>query len=566
MPWPIPRRAGASQCPRDYSLRTFQDGEEQAHADILNVSGLGNWTVRTVRDGILCNPLSPGGVFFVAHQGRPVAATCAFERKVVDEAGKESLVGEVGWVACVPEHRGKGLGAIVVAAAVTHLLDKGYEEIYLLTDHWRLPALKTYLLLGFEPELRGADDRFLWAEASRALNMSLPENPKAARIVKGPTGEEVAWRTLSMETVLQPCIMTSWCMKREFFRLLTNRQDIYADGIGTYIEAYVRAGANLCPQLSLPGPDVEHLSCSPFQTSVSQKEKKERSDERRFNSPEDVRDYIETLPDPDTLAANFDVEKEADGRSRWLNNLRNLARGEILFIDAFGQPDFMGCYSMWGYENFLSALALYPEHLRRYFAFSGEDARLKNVAIARAVEKHSLAPFVYGGQDVCFNSGPLCSPEMLDDLYFPHLVRAVEPLHEAGVKIIWHSDGDIRRILDRLIDDVGVAGFQGFQEETGCTLETIAAKRNRDGGKLVLWGSVSVTTTLPYGTVEDVRRSVERSFRIAAPGGGFVLASTSSILPETPIDNIIAMFEHGQKFGREFLAGLQGKARSGDSG
>jgi len=101
-----------------------------------------------------------------------------------------------------------------------------------------------------------------------------------------------------------------------------------------------------------------------------------------------------------------------------------------------------------------------------------------------------------------------------------------------------------------------VAGFQGFQEETGCTLEAIAKKRTRDGGKLILWGSISVTTTFPSGTVEDVRREVERCFRVAAPGGGFVLASTSSILPETPLDNIIAMFEHGQKFGREFLAGM----------
>jgi GNAT superfamily N-acetyltransferase len=555
MVWPAPRRVAVGECPAGYSLRIFEPGEEQAYADILNACDLGSWTVDMVRDSILGNPLSPGGIFLIVHNGRPIATTSAFERKIVDDSGKESVFGEAGWVACMPEHRGHGLGGIVLAAALNHLLDQGYEEIYLLTDHWRLPALKTYLRLGFEPEFRGADDRFLWAEASQALKIPLPEKHKAARRLMGPKGEEIAWRTLNMENVPEPCIMTSWCMKREFFTFLTHREDIYADGIGTYIEAYIRAGANLCPQLSMPGQEVEHLSCSPFQPRISQKEKKERVDEPKFNSPEDVRDFIEALPDPDTLAADFDVEKAADARTRWLNNLRNLARGEILFIDAFGQPDFMGCYSMWGYENFLSAIALYPEHLRRYFAFSGEDARLKNVAIVRAVEKHNLAPFVYGGQDLCFNSGPLCAPEVLDDLYFPYLARAVEPLHEAGIKVIWHSDGDIRSILDRLIDDVGVAGFQGFQEETGCTLETVAAKRNRDGGKLILWGSLSVTTTLPYGTEEDVRRSVERSFRIAAPGGGFVLASTSSILPETPLTNIIAMFEHGQKFGRAMLGG-----------
>jgi len=49
---------------------------------------------------------------------------------------------------------------------------------------------------------------------------------------------------------------------------------------------------------------------------------------------------------------------------------------------------------------------------------------------------------------------------------------------------------------------------------------------------------------------------VERCFKVAAPGGGFGLASTSSILPETPLENIITMFQYGQDFGREFLRGI----------
>ena len=176
-------------------------------------------------------------------------------------------------------------------------------------------------------------------------------------------------------------------------------------------------------------------------------------------------------------------------------------------------------------------------------------------AIARAVEKYRLSPFVYSGQDICFNDGPICSVEWLDGLYFPYLASAVEPLHEAGIGIIWHCDGNVLPIADRLIDTVGVAGFQGFQEETGCTLERMAAKQTRQGEKLILWGSISVTTTLPFGTVEDVKRDVERCFRAAAPGGGFALAPTSSILPETPLENILAMYEHGRQFGRTFLEG-----------
>ncbi|MFH1571578.1 MAG: hypothetical protein ABIL09_26545, partial [Gemmatimonadota bacterium] len=69
------------------------------------------------------------------------------------------------------------------------------------------------------------------------------------------------------------------------------------------------------------------------------------------------------------------------------------------------------------------------------------------------------------------------------------------------------------------------------------------------------WGCVSVTTTLPFGTVADVQAAVERSFTLAGPGRGFVLSSTSSVMPEVPHANIDALFTHGRTFGAEFLSG-----------
>jgi len=46
---------------------------------------------------------------------------------------------------------------------------------------------------------------------------------------------------------------------------------------------------------------------------------------------------------------------------------------------------------------------------------------------------------------------------------------------------------------------------------------------------------------------------VQRCFRTAAPGGGFALAPTSSILPDVPLENVLALYQHGVEFGRRFL-------------
>jgi len=547
----------AVDLPEGYAVRSFREGDEEKYAALLNDKDLGSWTVERLQS-ILDNPLSPDGTYFVTWNDDLVAVASALDAG----GGSDKPVAEVGWVAAVPAHKGKKLGMAVCTAAINHLLDRGYEEIFLLTDHWRYPALKIYLKLGFEPRRDGPDDRYLWQKICEHLEWQLPE-PKKARYVKRPTGEETAWRTLEKEKVAEPCIVTAWCMKRAFFQELTHREDIYTkDAPELVTEAFIRAGANLCPQFIMPAPGEgrEHMAYGPFSAVEALKPKPPPPPQQKAApppkiaaSPEDVRDMIDAMPDPDTLGRNFDVEARADGYARGITNLRDMARGEILFLSGFGQVDFMGGYNRWGYVNYLSALALYPEHLDRFYAHSGENARLSNVAIARAIEKYKLAPFVYGGQDICYNEGPLCSVETLDKIYIPHFARAVEPLHEAGIGIIWHSDGNILPVLDQLINVVGVAGFQGFQEETGCTLERIAARKTRDGEKLILWGSLSVTTTLPFGTVDDVKKDIERCFKVAAPGGGFGLASTSSILPETPLENIMAIYNHGQNFGREFL-------------
>ncbi len=371
------------------------------------------------------------------------------------------------------------------------------------------------------------------------------------------TGEEIAIRTLNLEKVSEPCIITPWCMKREFFSNLTGEQNIYKTPVDTVISAFIKIGANLCPQLIMPSPLTEHLAVDPvelYDIFINAITKPKPKPAIKINSPEDVKNYIETLPDKKTIEINYDMDRVAEKYAKRIILLKEKVKTHILFISGFGQSNFMGPLSSWGYENYLAALALYPEHLKMYYEYTAEQGRLYNIAIVNAIKKHNLAPFVYGGQDICFNEGPMCSPDVLDKIYFPALKHAVEPLHTAGIKIIWHCDGDVRKIVNQLITEIGVSGFQGFQEDTGCTLEYISKLKTRNSKKPIIWGSVSVTTTLPFGTIQDVKSEVERCFKTASPGGGFALASTSSILPETPYENIVAMYKHATEFGKAFLS------------
>ena len=64
------------------------------------------------------------------------------------------------------------------------------------------------------------------------------------------------------------------------------------------------------------------------------------------------------------------------------------------------------------------------------------------------------------------------------------------------------------------------------------------------GDRLTFWGGgVDTQATLPFGTVEDVRREVKERIRIFAPGGGFVFTPVHNIQCNTPPENVIAAYE-----------------------
>lgn len=367
------------------------------------------------------------------------------------------------------------------------------------------------------------------------------------------TGAETAWKTLSRDQVDEPCIIAAWMMKRDFFRKYAAVDDIYADPVATAVEAFANAGCNLNPQFIMPSPFQEHRACNPRSIPTESPREIERVRDRR-PMPEDVFDDVDRALDSEPESDGLRRDEAGDRYARNLLELRERSNDRTLYIGGFAMPSFMSGYTRWTYESYLSALLLDPDRFKRYFMWLGKAAREKNEAIVGAVRRHAIAPFVYSGDDICFNDGPICSVELLDEIYFPALRHAIEPLTDAGIEIIWHCDGNVLPIAPRLIS-CGIAGFQGFQErEARIPLEEMAALRRADGGKLIFFGSVSVVHTFPFAAEAEMKREIERCFRVAAPGGGFCLAPTSSVLPETPMENIDTFLNYGREFGRRFLA------------
>jgi ribosomal protein S18 acetylase RimI-like enzyme len=139
----------APNVPNGYRLRLYTDTDEAGYLAVMNKLDFGAWDAARLaraRQAVL-----PGGFFVIEHvaTGTIVATAQAGHRP--SERHPEG--GELGWVAADPEHAGRGLGRAVTAAATRRLIEAGYSRIYLSTEDHRLPALKVYLSLGYEPFL-----------------------------------------------------------------------------------------------------------------------------------------------------------------------------------------------------------------------------------------------------------------------------------------------------------------------------------------------------------------------------------------------------------------------------
>ncbi|MBN2304936.1 MAG: GNAT family N-acetyltransferase [Anaerolineae bacterium] len=139
----------AVHLPDGYTLRTYQPGDEARFLEIMVLAGWPEWNagkLRTYKARIL-----PDGWFMAVHAASDTIVATAMA--IHNHSDQHPFGGELGWVGTDPVHTGQGLGTAVSAAVTARLIAGGYRNIHLYTEHWRLPALKIYLKLGYVPFL-----------------------------------------------------------------------------------------------------------------------------------------------------------------------------------------------------------------------------------------------------------------------------------------------------------------------------------------------------------------------------------------------------------------------------
>jgi uroporphyrinogen decarboxylase len=109
--------------------------------------------------------------------------------------------------------------------------------------------------------------------------------------------------------------------------------------------------------------------------------------------------------------------------------------------------------------------------------------------------------------------------------------------------VFFHSDGDIRPLVEMLVD-AGIDGLNPLERRAGMDM---AALRNRYP-RLILTGGMCNTYTLIRGTREEIESEARQIIDLGRDGG--VVIGTHSISPEIPLENYAIYRDFRLSYGR----------------
>jgi len=150
---------------------------------------------------------------------------------------------------------------------------------------------------------------------------------------------------------------------------------------------------------------------------------------------------------------------------------------------------------------------------------------------------------IWGSDDMGFRSATLISPDDLREFILPGHRLMAQMSHAAGRPYLLHSCGNLRAIMEDLIEDVGIDAQHSFED----TIVSVISFKEQYGDRIAALGGIDVDFLCRAGEGE-VRQRVRYTLEKCMPGGGYCLGSGNSVANYIPLHNYLAMLDEGRKF------------------
>lgn len=202
-------------------------------------------------------------------------------------------------------------------------------------------------------------------------------------------------------------------------------------------------------------------------------------------------------------------------------------------IAGFGWGLFEQSWVIRGFENVLTDMVLeqdfYEELLDRIVKFQ--------LALIKELTGLPIDG-IYFSDDWGDQRGVIMGPGLWRKLLKPRLAKLYEAVHHSGKIVLGHCCGNISEIIPDLIE-IGHDVLESVQPEAMNVFEL----KSKWGKDITYWGALGTQSIIPFGTPQTIREHIQRLRKEMGAGGGYILAPSKPLQPETPVENAVAVMD-----------------------
>jgi len=208
--------------------------------------------------------------------------------------------------------------------------------------------------------------------------------------------------------------------------------------------------------------------------------------------------------------------------------------GDIALVPALSLKHPKGIRDI---EEWYISTVTRKEYVKEVFAGQAEIA-IKNLERIYQAVGNKVHVVWLDGADLAAQDRLFCSPETYRELYLPFSKKLNDWIHaHTEWKTMKHCCGACEPLIEGFIE----AGFDILNPvQTSARDMDPRLLVDKYGGRIVFWGG-GVDTQ--FGSPDEVRRQVAEWVKILNAKGGFVFSTVHNIQCNTPIENVLAMFE-----------------------
>ena len=313
------------------------------------------------------------------------------------------------------------------------------------------------------------------------------------------------------------------------------------------------AWATFLPAYTGPLPQAPYMADAAYFFTAGVPVVKGGLDEIGFEYPAYVEPPLATVERASDIPANYLTRRlSLFDFDRLINRQAGAAPagGEPLSLEALGASDnhivcigilnnlFMLCSYLRGMEQFMVDLVLDRALAERLIGEVGEFCLEFNRRYLAALgDKAAL----YGAwDDVAGQDGMMFSPALFRRYFQPIYREMIAEAHRHRLIFSFHCCGSVHQVLPMMID-AGIDVFDVVQ--TSARDMDLATVRARYGADIAVSGGIDVQKLLVSGTPQDVAAEVGHALDLWGRDGGLILGPSHEAVPETPIGNVLALYE-----------------------